>query len=204
VNYTQAQRVRLCCHNTDLVHVNGHDRIILVIFSQALYKAPWWWILCDPKHFGALLNILYWVRLSNKNCTEVSILSHYVFYGNNCGCQDTECKILPFLGAFAKLRGVTSSWNFSAPTGRIFIKFDIWVFFENMSRKFKFHLNRTRTKGTLHEDQFIFVIISRSFLFRMRNVSDKRCRENQNTHFMFSTFFPSENFTVYEIMWIIL
>jgi len=24
----------------DLVHVNGHDRIILVIFSQALYKAP--------------------------------------------------------------------------------------------------------------------------------------------------------------------
>ena len=30
----------ICCHNTDHVHVNGHDRIILVIFSQALYKAP--------------------------------------------------------------------------------------------------------------------------------------------------------------------
>ena len=28
----------ICCHNTDLVHVNGHYRIILVIFSQALYK----------------------------------------------------------------------------------------------------------------------------------------------------------------------
>ena len=42
----------------DKVHVKGHDRIILVIFSQALYKAPWWWILCDPKHVGALLNIL--------------------------------------------------------------------------------------------------------------------------------------------------
>ena len=28
------------CHNTDLVHVNGHDRMILAIFSQALYKAP--------------------------------------------------------------------------------------------------------------------------------------------------------------------
>ena len=25
---------------SDLVHVNGRDRIILVIFSQALYKAP--------------------------------------------------------------------------------------------------------------------------------------------------------------------
>jgi len=43
---------------SDLVHVNGHNRIIIVIFSQALYKAPWWWILCDPKHVGALLNIL--------------------------------------------------------------------------------------------------------------------------------------------------
>jgi len=32
--------VRICCHNTDHVHVNGHDRIILVMFSQALYKAP--------------------------------------------------------------------------------------------------------------------------------------------------------------------
>ena len=39
--HTHTQRVRIiCCHNTDLVHVNGHDRIILVIFSQALYKAP--------------------------------------------------------------------------------------------------------------------------------------------------------------------
>jgi len=26
--------------NTDLVHINGRDRIILVIFIQALYKAP--------------------------------------------------------------------------------------------------------------------------------------------------------------------
>jgi len=40
VNYTHAQRVTICCHNTDLAHVNGHDRIILVIFSQALYKPP--------------------------------------------------------------------------------------------------------------------------------------------------------------------
>ena len=34
------QPVTICCHNTDRVHVNGHDRTILVIFSQALYKAP--------------------------------------------------------------------------------------------------------------------------------------------------------------------
>ena len=40
VNCTHAQRVTICCHNTDLVHVNGYDRIILVIFSQALCKVP--------------------------------------------------------------------------------------------------------------------------------------------------------------------
>jgi len=40
VNYTHTQWVGICCHNTDLVHINGHNRIILVIFSQALYKAP--------------------------------------------------------------------------------------------------------------------------------------------------------------------
>ena len=54
VNYTHAQRVRICCHNTELVHVNGHDRTIFFFnFSQALYKAPWWWTLCDPKHIGS-------------------------------------------------------------------------------------------------------------------------------------------------------
>jgi hypothetical protein len=57
-----------------------------------------------------------------------------------------------FLNAFAKLwktntRFVMSvrpsvrpyGWNNSSPTGQIFIKFDIGVFFENLSIKFKFH-----------------------------------------------------------------
>jgi hypothetical protein len=34
----------------------------------------------------------------------------------------------------------------------------------------------------------------------MRNISDKSCRENQNTHFMFSNFLP-ENRAVYEVTW---
>jgi len=37
-------RVTICCHNTDLVHVNGHDRTILVIFSQALQGS----LMMDP------------------------------------------------------------------------------------------------------------------------------------------------------------
>ena len=41
----------------------------------------------------------------------------------------------------------------------------------------------------LHEDQYTFLIISRSFLFRMRNVTRESCKENQNTHFMFRNCF---------------
>jgi hypothetical protein len=53
---------------------------------------------------------------------------------------------------------------------------------------------------TLHEYQYTFLITSHSFL-RMRNVSDKNCRENQNTHFMFSNSPPPKNHAVYEITW---
>jgi len=36
------------------------------------------------------------------------------------------------------------------------------------------------------------LIVSRSVLLRMRTVSDKNCRGNQNTHFIFSNFFLSK------------
>jgi hypothetical protein len=44
------------------------------------------------------------------------------------------------------------------------------------------------------------MIISRSVLLRMRNVSDESCTENQSTHFMFNKFF-SDNRDMYVIMW---
>ena len=40
----------------------------------------------------------------------------------------------------------------------------------------------------LHEDQYTFMILSRSVLI-IRNAADKSCRENQNTYFMFNNFF---------------
>ena len=46
-----------------------------------------------------------------------------------------------------------------------------------------------------------FLIISRSNLLRMRNVSDKSCKENENTHFIFNgLFFFFENRAVNAIM----
>ena len=46
----------------------------------------------------------------------------------------------------------------------------------------------TSITGILQEDQYTFLIISFSILLRMRTVSDKSCRENQNTHFIFNNF----------------
>jgi hypothetical protein len=55
-------------------------------------------------------------------------------------------------------------------------------------------------RGTLHEDFCTFMVISRRILLKIRNVPDIICRENQNTNFMFSYFFP-ESRVFCEIMW---
>jgi len=43
--------------------------------------------------------------------------------------------------------------------------------------------------GTLWEALCTFILIPQWILQRMRNVSDKSCRENENTHFSFNNFF---------------
>jgi hypothetical protein len=85
------------------------------------------------------------------------------------------------------------------------MKFDILAFFSpkifrGNSSFVIFRYNLLRITCALHEDQCIFFIISRSVPFRIKNVSDKSCRGNQNTHFVFSNF-SFENLTFYEIMW---
>jgi hypothetical protein len=94
-----------------------------------------------------------------------------------------------------------SACNNSAPTGWIFMKFEISVTLENLLKNSKFHGNVTRITVTLHEDLCTFIIISHWILLRMRNVSDESCRDNENTHFVFKKIFFSENRAVYEIMW---
>jgi hypothetical protein len=53
--------------------------------------------------------------------------------------------------------------------------------------------------GILLEDRYKIVIVFRSILLIMGNVSDKICGENQNK-FMFNNFF-FENHAIYEIVW---
>jgi len=54
--------------------------------------------------------------------------------------------------------------------------------------------------GNLREDQYTFLIILCCIVLSMTNVSDKSCRENRNTHFVFSNLFKSQ--AVCEAMWI--
>jgi hypothetical protein len=68
-----------------------------------------------------------------------------------------------------------------------------------MSRKFKCHQNLTRIRGILHEDICTFVIISRSILRRMRNVSEKVVEKIRTLVLYLVSF--SRNHAVFKIMW---
>ena len=93
-----------------------------------------------------------------------------------------------------------SARNNSAPTRRILMKLNIWVFceifvkfyiwalFDTLSRKLTFHYNPTRITGTLHEDVFTFMAICRWILLRMINVYVKVV-EKIKTHILCSVTF---------------
>jgi hypothetical protein len=110
------------------------------------------------------------------------------------------------LGAFVKLRKAIvsfvvsvrlslfvrpSAWNNSASIGTYF--HEIWYLsiFRKSVGKIQVSFKCDENNGYSTWRQIYFLIISRSILLRMRNVSVKSCRENQNTHFVFSNFFPS-------------
>jgi hypothetical protein len=68
-------------------------------------------------------------------------------------------------------------------TTRLLLDGIVWNFileyFSKICRENSSFTNkRTRISGTLHEDKYTFLITSLSVLLRMRNVSDKSCREN--------------------------
>ena len=102
------------------------------------------------------------------------------------------CKIcVKYSSKFFGKRLLALSWLSVRPHGTTqlpqdgFSKFDICVFLENLSRKFKFQSNLTRVTCTFNEDvSTLRPIIPRSMLLRMRNVSDKIYRENQNRFYV--------------------
>jgi hypothetical protein len=90
-----------------LTHTHTHTHNLILDFKYSVFAASRWRVL--PKHVAR-------VPGNDAVC---------------CGCWQYVCQ---FLGAFAKLRKATISvvmsvrqaaWNNSAPTGRIFLNFDI-------------------------------------------------------------------------------
>jgi hypothetical protein len=107
------------------------------------------------------------------------------------------------LGAFAKLRKATISFIMSVhPSVRLSVLMEqlgshwtdfheiqylsIFCFFVEV-RHFTLESNKNNAYFTWRPI-YIFKIISRSFLLEIKNVSDKICRENQNTLFWFNNF----------------
>ena len=56
--------------------------------------------------------------------------------------------------------------------------------------------------GTLQDEyQYTFLIIPRSILLGMRNVSSNSCWENQNTHFVLNNFFFRKSYSLWDYYW---
>jgi len=75
----------------------------------------------------------------------------------------------------------------SATTGRIFVNFDTWEFFEYLSRKFKFQENVTRMTGSLRGNRYKFLIILAKFFLEWEMFQTKVVKKIK-THFMIKKY----------------
>jgi len=103
-----------------------------------------------------------------------------------------------FLVAFGKLRNKTVSF---VPSVRLSVRIEqlgshwtdfreIWCLFVCRKPIEKIPVWRKSDKNNGHLKTCKFMIKCRRIRFRMRNVANKCCRENQNTSFMFGNVFP--------------
>ena len=115
-----------------------------------------------------------WHTILYKATYCFSIWSYYYITSWRWPKRAETCRSLEIYNKYTK----------SAFVGSCYLYWYLSFFFETLSRKFKFHYNAV---------YFTLMAISRWILLRTRNVSNKICRENQNTHF------ESHNF-LYEIM----
>jgi hypothetical protein len=104
------------------------------------------------------------------------------------------------LETFAELRKATSSFVMhvrpsvrlslhSPPTGRTFMKFHISIYFRKSVEEIQVSLRPDKNNGYYFWILCTFMIISRSVLIRMRNVSDKFVEKSKSSILCSITFF---------------
>ena len=143
-----------------------------------------------------------------RNQTFVRRYGTLVQYATVC-CDITAAQ---FLRALAKLRKATIRFIVAVrmavsplgaarlSLGRIFVKFRIRVFSRKISQEnFKISYNPTPITGMLYEDRCTFLIMYRSFILGIRNVSKKDVGKFK-TYILCLITFISEFFLVYEIL----
>ena len=130
----------VCCEFLDLHCSIIEDSILLECDFASLRK----WFRTFQRNVSPLSS---GVRQSVKN----DLMDYRTTRSDDASHFGTPESSMCFQALFAKLRksgyqlchvclfGCLSAWNNWALTGRIFVKFHISRFFENVSRKFKFH-----------------------------------------------------------------
>jgi hypothetical protein len=85
------------------------------------------------------VGVWVWVCLQVRVCVCVCVHARVCAHARLCACVG-GCKIAPSLGFLVNVTqdGGVRTEQLSSH-GADFVKFDVWVFFENLSRKFKLH-----------------------------------------------------------------
>jgi hypothetical protein len=115
--------------------------------------------------------------------------SKYVFKTKcfRCFFQNCEKRLLPLSCLSIRLFFCSSIWNNLAATGQMLMKFDIWAFYKNLSKNSSL-LKIWQIMDTVCMKTYAHLVICHWILLKMRNVSGKICRENQNTRFILNNF----------------
>jgi hypothetical protein len=107
----------------------------------------WWWVKAylveDTKykgrvHIGKPI-VAYLVKKSSIDVTESSKTLAWVLRRLHFSFWELSQNCEKWLLSSSRLSVHPFAWNNLASTGRIFMKYVIWRFFENLSRKFKLH-----------------------------------------------------------------
>ena len=157
--------------------------------------------MCSSQYAACAFSVI--LKVWSSFAITVSYVSacsvwHVVMY-----CYDHRhlVGVAQLFGAFALLKATLSFVSSVRPSVRMeqldthWTDFpEIWylfVFFENLWRKFKFHWNPIRMTGVLHEDQFTFLIIFAQFFVEWKMFQTKVVvKIKKNTFYVQQLFSP--------------